>query len=247
MIKVTDFRKVYGRTVAVDGICFEVGAGQVVGLIGPNGAGKTTTMRALAGIIPPTHGQLVVDGHDVVREPVAAKRKLAFVPDDPALFDALTVWEHLEFTASAYRIPDFESQASGLLQQFELEAKRNAIGQELSRGMRQKVAIACAFLQNPRALLFDEPLTGLDPAGIRTIKQLIRQQAAHGVAVMVSSHLLPLVEDLCTHLLLLHCGRVKFSGTVAAARQTLADAHGPASLEDVFFQIMREDGPSSPV
>jgi len=240
MIQVTDFRKVYGRTVAVDGIGFEVGAGQVVGLIGPNGAGKTTTLRALAGIIPPTHGQLVVGGHDVVRAPLAAKRQLAFVPDDPALFDALTVWEHLEFTASAYRIRDFEAQARGLLKQFELEAKRDAIGQELSRGMRQKVAIACAFLQNPRALLFDEPLTGLDPGGIRTIKRMIREHAARGLAVMVSSHLLPLVEDLCTHLLLLHFGRVRFSGTIDQARQTLAAPHGQASLEDVFFQIMHE-------
>jgi len=240
MIQVSEFRKTYGRTVAVDGIRFEVGAGQVVGLIGPNGAGKTTTMRALAGIIPPTAGRLVVDGHDVVREPLAAKRQLAFVPDDPALFEALTVWEHLEFTAAAYRIRDFEPPACRLLQQFELEAKRNAIGQELSRGMRQKVAMACAFLQSPAAMLFDEPLTGLDPAGIRTIKRMIREQAERGVAVMVSSHLLPLVEDLCTHLLLLHHGRVRFSGTVAEARQTLAGATGQASLEDVFFQIMRD-------
>ncbi len=244
MIQVTDFRKAYGRTVAVDGIRFEVLAGQILGLIGPNGAGKTTTMRALAGIIPPTQGQLAVAGHDVVRAPLEAKRRLAFVPDEPALFEALTVWEHLQFTASAYRIPDFEPQACTLLKQFELEAKRDAIAQELSRGMRQKVAIVCAFLQNPQVLLFDEPLTGLDPAGIRTIKQSIRERAAGGLAVIVSSHLLPLVEDLCTHLLLLHQGRVRFSGTVEQARQLLADSHGQAFLEDVFFQIMHDQGPT---
>jgi ABC-2 type transport system ATP-binding protein len=244
MIQVTDFRKTYGRTVAVDGIRFEVLAGQILGLIGPNGAGKTTTMRALAGIIPPTQGQLAVAGHDVVRAPLEAKRQLAFVPDEPALFEALTVWEHLQFTATAYRIADFEPQADALLKQFELEAKRDAIAQELSRGMRQKVAIVCAFLQNPRAMLFDEPLTGLDPAGIRTIKQSIRERAADGLAVIVSSHLLPLVEDLCTHLLLLHQGRVRFCGTVEQARQLLADSHGQAFLEDVFFQIMHDQEPT---
>ena len=104
MIRVEDFHKAYGQTVAVEGLSLEVQPGQVLGLLGPNGAGKTTTMRAVAGIIPPTHGRLVVAGHDVQAEPVAAKRQLAYVPDDPRLFEALTVWEHLEFVAAAYRV-----------------------------------------------------------------------------------------------------------------------------------------------
>ena len=150
MIQVTDFHKAYRETVAVDALSFDVQPGQVLGLLGPNGAGKTTTLRAIAGVIPATRGRLVVGGHDVTAEPVAAKQLLAYVPDDPKLFDALTVWEHMQFIASAYRVSDFQADAEALLDQFELTPKRNALAQELSRGMRQKVAICCAYLHHPR-------------------------------------------------------------------------------------------------
>src|SRR5277367_1174925 len=203
MIQVVDYHKLYRQTVAVAGLSFEVQPGQILGLLGPNGAGKTTTMRAISGIITPTSGRLVVDGHDVVRDPVAAKSALAYVPDDPHLFDTLTVWEHLEFMAAAYRVADFAPAGNRLLEQFELTDKRDTVAQELSRGMRQKVAICCAYLHDPKAILLDEPLTGLDPHGIRTMKDSVRQRAAAGAAVVVSSHLLALVQDLCTHLLIL--------------------------------------------
>ena len=167
-ILVEDFHKVYNQTVAVEGITFAVGPGEIVGLVGPNGAGKTTTLRALAGILTPTRGRLAIDGHDVFKEPVAAKSALAYVPDDPHLFESLTVWEHLRFIASAYRVADWAPKAEILLDQFELNPKRDALASELSRGMRQKVAICCGYLHDPRAILLDEPLTGLDPRGIRT-------------------------------------------------------------------------------
>ena len=186
IILVQEFHKNYEQTVAVAGLSFMILPGQVLGLLGPNGAGKTTTMRAICGIIPPTHGRLFVAGHDVAQEPIAAKRKLAYVPDDPHLFDTLTVWEHLEFAASVYRVANFEPAANQLLDQFELTNKRNTTAQELSRGMRQKVAICCAYLHDPPAILLDEPLTGLDPRGIRTMKQSVRQRAAAGAGVMVS-------------------------------------------------------------
>ena len=125
MILVDDYHKAYQDTVAVSGLSFEVRPGEILGLLGPNGAGKTTTMRAIAGIIPPTRGRLLVAGHDVARDPVAAKHELAYVPDDPRLFDTLTVWEHLQFIASAYRVPNFEPAAEALLEQFELTPKRN--------------------------------------------------------------------------------------------------------------------------
>jgi ABC-2 type transport system ATP-binding protein len=166
MIQVVDYHKLYRQTVAVAGISFEVQPGQILGLLGPNGAGKTTTMRAIAGIIPPTSGRLIVAGRDVVVDPVGAKRELAYVPDDPKLFEALTVWEHLYFMADAYRVSNWQPVADALLAQFELTEKRNTPAQELSRGMRQKVAIACAYLHDPKAILFDEPLIGnLIPPG----------------------------------------------------------------------------------
>ncbi|MHB8898244.1 MAG: ABC transporter ATP-binding protein [Thermoguttaceae bacterium] len=237
MIEVVDFRKVYRGTVAVDGLSFSVGRGEVLGFVGPNGAGKTTTLRALAGILPPTSGRLAVAGHDVVRDPVAARRQVAYVPDDPQLFDALTVWEHLEFIASAYRVDAYEAKARQLLEMFELLPKRDALARDLSRGMRQKVAIACAYLQQSPVILFDEPLTGLDPQGIRTIKHSIHRHAAEGRAVIVSSHLLSLIEDLCTHLLVLHRGKAVHFGTMAEARALLGGKAKDATLEEFFFRM----------
>ncbi len=244
MIRVEDYHKTYRETVAVAGLSFEVAAGTVLGLVGPNGAGKTTTMRALAGIIRPTRGKLSIAGHDVVTDSLAAKRALAYIPDDPKLFDALTVWEHLEFMAAAYRVSDLASKAEILLQQFELVEKRRTMAQELSRGMRQKVAICCAYLHDPKAILFDEPLTGLDPRAIRTLKGSIAERAAAGAAVVVSSHLLSLVEDLCTHLLILDKGQRLFYGSLAEARSEYAGLQGEASLEEVFFRATEQPSPT---
>lgn len=235
MISVQDFHKSYDKTVAVAGLTFDVQGGQILGLLGPNGAGKTTTMRAISGITPPTQGRLIVAGHDITQAPVAAKRELAYVPDDPKLFDALTVEEHLEFTASAYQVREYKSLAERLLTQFELIEQRRKLAQELSRGMRQKVAICCAYLHSPKAILVDEPLTGLDPRGIRTMNQSLREQAASGAAIVISSHLLALVEGLCTHLLILHRGKSLFFGPAESARAAFEDAGG--TLEEVFFRV----------
>ncbi len=168
--------------------------------------------------------------------PVAAKQELAYVPDDPKLFDALSVWEHLEFTAAAYHVTNFEPAATQLLEQFELFDKRDTPAQQLSRGMRQKAAICCAYLHQPRAIMFDEPLTGLDPRGIRTMKESILSRARAGAAVVISSHLLTLIEDLCTHLLILHRGQRLYFGPAREAATAFAEAGNDASLDDVFFR-----------
>jgi len=237
LIQVSDFHKSYGNTIAVEGLSFAVNAGEILAFVGPNGAGKTTTIRTLAGILAPTRGELIVAENNIVTHPIAAKRNLAYVPDDPKLFDSLTIWEHLQFIASAYRLNDFQPTATQLLEQFELQDKRDTVAQELSRGMRQKVAICCAYLHNPQVILFDEPLTGLDPRGIRTIKQSIQERAQAGAAIMISSHLLSLVEDLSTHLLILHHGRRLFVGSVEEARRQYTDLSADASLEEIFFRV----------
>lgn len=237
VIQVTEFQKIYRETLAVEALTFSVEPGQILGLVGPNGAGKTTTLRSIAGIIPPTSGSLSVAGHDIVNDSIAAKSKLAYVPDDPKLFDTLTVWEHLEFMAAAYRVDGWQETGNALLQRFELEGKRNTLASELSRGMRQKVAICCAYLHDPRVILFDEPHTGLDPRGIRTMRESVEERVANGVAVVISSHLLEIVEDMCTHLLILHRGKRMFFGTLADARSAFGDFDGNARLEDVFFRI----------
>ena len=151
MIKVTNFSKQYKGFTAVKNLSFSVEPGQILGLLGPNGAGKTTTLRTLCGIIPPSSGSVVVAGHDVVEAPIAAKKNLGYIPDDPRLFDTMTVWEHLAFTAAAHKLPGFEKDAEALLASFELTHKRDTLVHNLSRGMRQKVAIACAFLHDPES------------------------------------------------------------------------------------------------
>ncbi len=236
-IVVEDFHKNYGETVAVSGISFSVESGDILGLVGPNGAGKTTTLRALAGILTPTKGRLLLAGHDLARESLKAKALLAYVPDDPKLFDQLTVWEHLRFTSELYQTADWQLKAETLLQQFELTEKRNALTSELSRGMRQKVAICCAYLHEPRAIFLDEPLTGLDPRGIRTMKDSIRQQAAAGAAIIISSHLLSLVEDLCSSVLILKRGTQVLHARLADLRQQLNESGQQETLEDLFFRL----------
>ena len=243
-IVVEDYTKIYDRVAAVAGLSFQVEAGEILGLVGPNGAGKTTTMRALAGIIVPTSGRLMVAGHDLKRDPVAAKQALAYVPDDPHLFENLTVWEHFQFIASAYRLRDWIAHAESILARFELTAKRDEPCSDLSRGMRQKVAIGCGYLHDPAVIMLDEPLTGLDPRGIRTMRDSIRDRAERGAAVMISSHLLALVEDLCTSVLLLVQGRKVAQGKIAELRQVSPNDGQTESLEQLFFRLTETAEPA---
>ncbi|HEX8393082.1 MAG TPA: ABC transporter ATP-binding protein [Longimicrobium sp.] len=243
MIDVQGFTKHYEGRVAVDNLTFSVQGGEIVGLVGPNGAGKTTTLRALAGIHPATHGRILIGGHDLAREPIEAKRRLALIPDEPQLFASLTVWEHLDFTARVYGVRDWRAAGERLLTELELIDRRDSMADELSRGMRQKVAVASALLHDPAVLLLDEPLTGLDPRGIRTLYDTIRRRAAAGCAVMLSSHLLGQIEGLCTSFLVVRQGRLLFHGSRDELRARYAGVLGAdASLEDIFFHLT-EDAP----
>lgn len=235
LIAVREFCKSYDGQPAVSECTFDVKPGQILGIIGPNGAGKTTTMRSLAALIPPTSGTLRVAGYDVVSQSIDVKRRIAYVPDDPQLFAHLTVEEHLAFTAAAYGVQDADVRAAALLEDFDLTARRRTPAKDLSRGMRQKLAICCGYLYDPLAILFDEPLTGLDPHGIRKLKESMRQRAANGAAVLVSSHLLAMVEDICSHILLLHEGRQRFFGPIDQFRHQFTTDDAATSLEHIFF------------
>ena len=245
MILVEAFTKLYGDLVAVEDLSFTVAPGEVLGLVGPNGAGKTTTLRAIAGISAPTRGTIAIAGHTLAREPVLAKLRLAFIPDEPQLFEYLTVEEHLRFVGRLYRVADAPARITPLLDELELSEKRQALPTELSRGMRQKLAIACGLLHDPAALILDEPLTGLDPAGMRRMRATIAARARAGTAVILSSHLLHLVEELCTKLLVIHHGRAVAYGAFAeivADRPQLAGR----GLEDVFLALTGDaDGTAS--
>lgn len=238
--------KSYPTLTAVRELSFSIPPGEITAMVGPNGAGKTTTMRCIAGVFPPSSGSIRVAGHDIVTDSVRAKQRLAYVPDDPKLFESLTVDEHLEFIAAAYKLTNWKDRAAQLLDLFELTPKRSTAAAELSRGMRQKTAIVCAYLHEPTLVMLDEPLTGLDPRGIRTIKDSMRRLARAGGALLISSHLLALVEDLCTSLLIIHQGRLVFHGPMSEARAAFAAPSGDpnadpsvaadASLEEIFFR-----------
>ncbi len=246
VIHVDDFHKAYDETVAVVGLSFDVAPGQILGLVGPNGAGKTTTMRTLSCLLTASRGSLSVDGCDVSTEPIDVKQRLAYIADDPQLFSDLTVDEHLAFVASAYGVAQATSKADRLLQDFDLTQKRHTPAGDLSRGMRQKLAIICAYLRDPRALLFDEPLTGLDPHGIRKLKESIRERAAAGAVVIVSSHLLAMVEDLCTHVLILESGRQRFCGTINELRNAFVSEDEELTLERIFFLATQPEAATAP-
>jgi len=239
MIEVSGLTKLYDQFVAVNDLSLLVRSGEVLGLVGPNGAGKTTALRCLAGIIPPTRGTVRICGEDIVANAVAAKRQLAFLSDEPRLFDYLTVRQHIEFTARIYQVADAEHLGRELLDELELSDKVNALPGELSRGMKQKLVIACGLLHAPRVMFFDEPLTGLDPLGIRRMKDSIMKRAKAGAAIMISSHLLHLVEEICSHVLILKGGRKVAGGTLDEIRRQFFQ-EGDNGLEEVFLRATEE-------
>lgn len=247
VIDIKNFSKCYvghsgeGST-AVKNLSFQVQPGQILGLVGRNGAGKTTTLRSINGIIPATEGEISISGYSLLNDPIEVKRRTAYVPDDPQLFEDLSVEQHLQFQASVYRIPSPAKTIAELLELFELEDKRHQRADSLSRGMRQKLAICCAYLQNPDALLLDEPMTGLDPQAIRALKSSVIQKASEGAAVIISSHLLAMVEKICSHILVLDRGQCKFHGTVEAFhhRFNSSEQRDASSLEDAFFLSLNQ-------
>ena len=246
MVQVDGLTKLYGEFTAVNELSFSIQPGEVVGLVGPNGAGKTTTLRCLAGIIPPSRGTIRVGGHDIVRDAIAAKKQLAFFTDEPRLFDHLTVGQHMNFVARIYQVAGYEATAAALLEELELANKRDALPGELSRGMKQKLAIACGLLHAPKVIYFDEPLTGLDPYGIRRMKDSILKRAREGAAIILSSHLLHLVEEICTRLLILKGGRKIADGTMGEITQLFSGQAGDSSLEEIFFRATSEARPPLP-
>ena len=240
MINVVGFSKCYEQFLAVDNLSFSIQPGQVFGLVGRNGAGKTTTLRSINGIIPPSQGAIEVDGFSIDKNPIELKQRTAYVPDDPQLFEDLTVEQHLRFQASVYQITEPAAEITRLLRMFELEPKRHNSASSLSRGMRQKLAICCAYLQQPKAFLLDEPMTGLDPQEIRVLKQSIQEQAERGAAVIISSHLLAMVEDICSHVIVLDCGKTKFLGELSELQEQFSDGQTQdnQSLEQAFFSAL---------
>lgn len=238
MIRVEGLVKAYGDFVAVDGLDLEVRPGEIVGLLGPNGAGKTTTLRVIVGILEPDAGRVTVDGHDVRRQPLEAKRRLGFVPDRPFVYDKLTGEELLRFAAGlrGREGPDVETRIEELLSLWDLTPWRDELVESYSHGMRQKLILSSALVHAPRALVIDEPMVGLDPAAARLLKRLLRQFADQGGAALISTHTLEFAEALCDRLAVIRDGAILARGTMNELRRQARAESG--DLEEVFLRLV---------
>ena len=229
MLIVKKLSKAYEKTLAVKEASFQVNAGEIAVLLGPNGAGKSTTIKSIAGLLK-FSGEISVGGHP--NKSVDAKRCFGFVPEAPALYDALTVWEHLEFIARAYRLGEgWTERAEALLKRFDLDDKRTKLGKELSKGMQQKVSLLCALIIEPKMIMFDEPMIGLDPKAIKELKAVFMELRSKGCAVLISTHIIDSIDEVWDRVLVMHQGEIVLSATRAEVAQS------GESLEEAFFRL----------
>ena len=242
MIAVHDLVKRYGSFTAVDGVTLEVAPGEIHGFLGPNGAGKTTTIRMIAGLLKPTSGRILVNGHDLAAEPERAKASLGFIPDRPFIYEKLTAGEFLRFHAGLYGLdgPGVAERVHEMLELFELTRWADELVESFSHGMKQRLVMCAAFLHRPQAVLVDEPMVGLDPRGARLIKDVFRKMSARGVAILMSTHTLEVAQEMCDRISIILKGKIIARGTVDQLRQMAggADAH----LTEVFLKLTGGSG-----
>jgi ABC-2 type transport system ATP-binding protein len=239
MIQVKGLRKVYKNVTAVSDLSFTVNKGEIFGLVGPNGAGKTTTLKCICGVALPTEGLVLLDGLNMHENEQEAKKLLSFVPETPNPYEILTVTEHMKFISLLYSVEDSDSKIEELLKTFDLYEKKDALVNSLSKGMKQKLTICCALIHDPKILLLDEPLIGIDPRGARILKDMLIKTAERGNSVIISSHMLSLVEELCHRILIIGHGKKIAEGTLEDIRKR-ALATSDASLEKIFLKITEE-------
>ncbi|RYD92911.1 MAG: ABC transporter ATP-binding protein, partial [Sphingomonadales bacterium] len=232
--------KSYGGKRAVDGIGFEVRSGELYALLGPNGAGKTTTLRMIAGLLNADGGEIRVFDVDARNDPIAAKRLIAWLPDEPLLYDKLTAWEYLEFVAGLWGvdIAEARNRAERLLKLLGLWDNRNDRCETFSRGMKQKAVLAGALIHEPKLLMLDEPLTGLDAAASRLVKDMIRERVEQGAAVILTTHILEVAERMADRIGIIKDGKLLTEGRLDEL-QAHAGAQGQ-SLEDVFLSLISQ-------
>jgi ABC-2 type transport system ATP-binding protein len=209
MIAIQDLVKKYGTFTAVNGVSLEVRPGEIHGFLGPNGAGKTTTIRMIAGLLKPSSGRILVNGHDLARDPERAKASLGFIPDRPFLYEKLTAGEFLRFHGGLYGLdgPGVGDRVREMLDLFELARWETELVESFSHGMKQRLVMCAAFLHRPEAVLVDEPMVGLDPRGARLIKDVFRTMSRRGVAILMSTHTLEVAQEMCDRISIILQGR----------------------------------------
>ena len=228
MLNVSHLTKKYHRFVADDNLTFMVNDGETAVLAGPNGAGKSTAIKCIAGLLR-FEGEIEICGFK--NKSIEAKQILGYVPEIPAPFELLTVWEHMEFIARAYKLENWEDRSKELMHRLELEDKIDKLGKELSKGMQQKISICCALLTEPKVVLFDEPLVGLDPHAIKELKLMLNEMKAKGTTVIISTHMLESVEDVWDRVFIMMNGRIEAERTRKQVEES------GENLEELFFNI----------
>ncbi len=236
MLRIENLTKTYGKKKAVDHLSLHIRAGEIYGFIGHNGAGKTTTIKACCGILQFDQGEITVCGHSLRREPLACKRALAYIPDNPDLYEFMTGIDYLNFIGDIFRVPEEERRERIRLYADSLELKED-LGEKISaysHGMKQKLAVISAFLHEPKLIIMDEPFVGLDPKASHTLKQMMREHCDRGGAIFFSTHVLEVAEKLCDQVAIIKKGKLVASGSMEEVR-------GQDSLEEVFLELEGED------
>ncbi len=239
MIKLINLTKRYGKLTAVNSLDLEVAQGEVFGFLGPNGAGKTTTIKMMAGLLQPTSGRALIGGYDVQQEPLRAKSITGFIPDRPFLYEKLTAREFMHFVSMLYDMEDPKKRIGELLDLFGLNEWTDELVENFSHGMKQRLVMASALLHQPRVLVVDEPMVGLDPRGARLVKDIFKDLASKGVTVFMSTHTLEIVEQMCTRVAIINKGRIIAEGSVEDLGRTarMPDSH----LEPIFLRLTGGD------
>jgi len=241
MISLQNITKTYGNTVAVSRLNLTVPTGELFGFIGPNGAGKTTTIRMIGGLVAPTSGTVLIDGIDMARRPEEAKKRIGLIPDRPFLYEKLSGMEFLRFTADLYEINTdrFEEKAESLLDKFGLLDRANELIEGYSHGMKQRLIMTSALLHEPPIIVVDEPMVGLDPRGIKMVREMFRNLAKNGTTIFMSTHTLKLAEDVCQRIGIINNGKLIATGTIDELKH--AARVGDADLEEAFLRLTREE------
>jgi ABC-2 type transport system ATP-binding protein len=237
VIQVESLVKEYGRFRAVDGVTLDVQPGEIHGFLGPNGAGKTTTLRMIAGLLKPTSGRVLVNGHDMAADQELAKASLGFIPDRPFIYEKLTAGEFLRFHAGLFGMNGggVPERVGEMLDLFELARWEHELVESFSHGMKQRLVMAAAFLHRPRAVCVDEPMVGLDPRGARLIKDVFRRMSERGVAILMSTHTLEVAQEMCHRISIILKGQIIATGTVDEVRALGGGID--AQLTEVFLKL----------